>query len=77
MFEAMTMYACVSGNEVYFSPENRVQMVYAGAKIAWLNAACEKKKTIDIPDVVPKAQAAYVMVVKCGLLNALLNPPAK
>ncbi|MES2963480.1 MAG: hypothetical protein V4760_06290 [Bdellovibrionota bacterium] len=77
MFESMTMYACVSGNEVYFSPENRVQMVYAAAKISYLNEACQKKKTIDMPDVVPKAQASYVMVVKCSLLNGLLNSPAK
>lgn len=76
MFEAMTLYACVSGNEVLFNPERRIQMVPAAAKIAYLNSACEKKKTIDIPDVVPRAQAAYVMVVKCGLLNTLLNAPA-
>lgn len=77
MFEAMTLYACVSGNEVLFNPERRIQMVPAGAKIAYLNSVCEKKKTIDIPDVVPKTQAAYVMVVKCALLNTLLNSTSR
>lgn len=77
MFEAMTLYACHAGNEVLFNPENRIQMVYAAAKVSWLNAACEKKRTIDIPDVVPKTQASYVMVVRCGLLNNLLNSAAK
>ncbi|MEK7354847.1 MAG: hypothetical protein AAB250_00260, partial [Bdellovibrionota bacterium] len=77
MFEAMTLYACVAGNEVLFNPENRVQMVYSAVKIGWLNSACAKKKTVDLPDVVPATQASYVMVVKCGLLSALLNPPAR